>query len=70
MNEFDRNNPELFKLGIFYYNPEDPNLIVKKRSGLGWTFNFAHNASIGVMVLILLIIIISSIIDFRFLNSK
>ena len=70
MNEFDRNNPELFKLGIFYYNPKDPNLIVKKRSGLGWTFNFAHSVSIWVLVLILIIIIISSIVDFGFLNLK
>lgn len=28
--------------GIFYYNPQDPALMVEKRVGVGWTFNFAH----------------------------
>lgn len=28
--------------GIFYYNSQDPALLVGKRSGVGWTFNFAH----------------------------
>lgn len=62
MNEFDKNNPELYKLGIFYYNPKDPNLIVEKRNGLGWTFNFGHSISIWTFALILAIIIISSLL--------
>jgi len=28
--------------GLFYVNPSDPRLIVPRRSGLGWTFNFAR----------------------------
>ncbi len=28
--------------GLFYANPEDPRLLVPKRYGLGWTFNFAR----------------------------
>ena len=27
--------------GLFYYNPNDPALIVEKRDGLGFTYNFA-----------------------------
>jgi uncharacterized membrane protein len=27
--------------GLFYYNPDDPALIVEKRDGLGFTYNFA-----------------------------
>jgi uncharacterized membrane protein len=27
--------------GLFYYNPNDPALIVEKRDGLGYTYNFA-----------------------------
>src|SRR5262249_8761802 len=27
--------------GLLYVNPADPRLVVPKRSGLGWTFNFA-----------------------------
>ncbi len=48
---------ECWKLGIFYYNPEDPDLMVEKRSGLGYTLNFAHRASWwlmgGLLVLVL-----------------
>jgi uncharacterized membrane protein len=28
--------------GMIYYNRQDPSLIVEKRIGIGWTFNFAH----------------------------
>ncbi len=28
--------------GVFYYNPADAAVIVPKRFGWGWTFNFAH----------------------------
>jgi uncharacterized membrane protein len=28
--------------GFLYNNPDDPDLMVPKRYGLGWTFNFGH----------------------------
>ncbi len=56
MNEFDKDNYELWKWGIFYYNPKDPKLIVSKRIGLGWTFNFGHRVSFVVIGLILAIV--------------
>ena len=31
-----------WKLGLFYYNPADPALMVEKRIGIGYTFNFAN----------------------------
>ena len=34
-----------WKWGIFYLNPDDPALIVKKRYGIGYTFNFGHAES-------------------------
>ncbi|HEY8781846.1 MAG TPA: hypothetical protein VIM16_09545 [Mucilaginibacter sp.] len=34
MSEFDRYNPELWKWGTFYYNPQDPKLIVSRYDGL------------------------------------
>ena len=40
--------------GIFYYNPEDPELWVEKCFGIGWTLNFARPAS-WLMLLGLLI---------------
>ena len=39
--------------GLFYYNPDDPALMVEKRFGIGWTLNFAHRGAwvfIGLMV--------------------
>jgi uncharacterized membrane protein len=34
-----------WKPGGVYYNPGDPKLLVPKRFGIGYTFNFAHKAS-------------------------
>lgn len=28
--------------GVVYYNPDDPDAVVPKRYGLGWTVNFGH----------------------------
>jgi hypothetical protein len=38
----NRDNDRLWIAGGFYVNRYDPRLLVEKRSGLGWTFNFAH----------------------------
>jgi len=38
----NRDNDQVWVGGIFYVNPNDPRLLVEKRSGLGWTFNFAY----------------------------
>lgn len=31
-----------WRAGLFYYNPDDPALMVPKRIGIGYTLNFAH----------------------------
>lgn len=36
---------ECWRWGVFYYNPEDPDLMVPKRTGLGYTLNFGHRGS-------------------------
>jgi uncharacterized membrane protein len=36
---------EAWKLGQFYYNPDDPALLVEKRFGIGYTLNFGNRAS-------------------------
>ncbi len=43
---------------MFYYNPEDSRLLVKKRNGLGYTLNFAHRLSIGLFMVVILLIIV------------
>jgi uncharacterized membrane protein len=39
MNKDD--NPKHWKLGIFYYNPDNPSESVDKRRGIGSTINFS-----------------------------
>ena len=52
--------------GIFYVNHENPRLLVPKRLGGGWTFNFAHPISwvltVGVFALIGLIVALALIL--------
>lgn len=51
---------ENWKLGMFYFNKQDPSFWVEKRMGVGMTFNFAKWQSwaflIGVIVLPLLLV--------------
>lgn len=35
-------DPHHWKMGIFYYNPDNPSVFVLKRSRLGFTINFAR----------------------------
>lgn len=56
MNSFDDTNPQLWKWGMFYNNPNDNRLIVQKPCRLGWTFNFAHKNSYWFMIAFAVII--------------
>ena len=38
----DRTPDRAWKLGLVYFNPDDPALWVEKRFGVGWTVNFAR----------------------------
>lgn len=40
-----REDDRFWKLGVFYYNPDDPAAWVEKRFGIGWTCNFARPSS-------------------------
>lgn len=52
---------QYWKLGIFYVNPDDPNLFLPARFGIGWTCNFARplawvlTASIVVLTLVFVV---------------
>lgn len=35
-------DPHSWKLWLLYVRREDPRVVVRQRSGLGYTFNFAH----------------------------
>ncbi len=53
----NHDDDKYWKLGMFYYNPDDPAVFVEKRFGVGWTNNFARPLSwiffIGLFALIL-----------------
>lgn len=45
-----------WKLGAIYFNPQDPTIFVEKRTGIGWTMNFANPISwitlLGILAVI------------------
>ncbi len=49
-----RDEDQYWKLGLFYFNPDDPAFILEKRFGVGWTINWARPIAwviIGVILL-------------------
>lgn len=58
----DRNDDKFWKLGMFYYNREDPAVMIEKRFGVGWTMNFGNTKAIVFFALIMAIIAVSSIL--------
>ncbi|MFM7710888.1 MAG: DUF5808 domain-containing protein [Ferruginibacter sp.] len=55
-DEIWRNDPQKWKWGLFYYNPDDDRILPpKKNPAMGWTINFANRQSIYLFILILLI---------------
>lgn len=55
------NNPENYKLGIFYFNKDDNRIFVPKMiSSFGWTLNFARPATYLIIAAIVLLAVFSS----------
>lgn len=63
-------DPKHWKLGIFYYNPDNPSEVVDKRKGIGTTINFASKLGRRMVWLLFtpLIIIIAVFIIAGFLS--
>lgn len=62
-------DPKHWKLGVFYYNPDNPSGFVDKRKGIGVTINFASKYGRRMLLLILtpaIIIIILCIFIWTF----
>jgi uncharacterized membrane protein len=57
------NNPEKYKWGVFYFDAEDPRVVVPKNiQWMGWTLNFAQPGSYLIVIgLIFLIVIFSTL---------
>lgn len=54
----DKQADRFWKAGLFYFNPDDPSLLVEKRYGLGWTINFARPLGWLIMIILLMIIVL------------
>lgn len=55
----DRDNDKHWKLGVLYFNPNDPAIFLEKRFGVGWTINLARPVAwiiFGVMILLIIAI--------------
>lgn len=55
-------NDKYWKLGVFYWNPEDASLFIPARFGIGWTCNFARPAVWLFTFFLLLITVIFVVI--------
>lgn len=52
------NDDHLYKWGLFYYNPDDPAVLVDKRFGVGLDFNYARwQAKVAVIGLVLITVV-------------
>ena len=56
-------NPKHWKFLVFYYNPDESGLFVAKRSGLGFTLNFANPIVWATVALTLAIVTIVAIVN-------
>lgn len=53
----NRDDDRLYRLGLFYFNPDDPAVFVPKRFGVGWTLNVARPVTwviLGASVVLIL----------------
>jgi uncharacterized membrane protein len=50
----DRTPDRYWKLGLFYFNPDDSAIVVEKRFGLGYSLNFARPTTWAIMALLLI----------------
>jgi uncharacterized membrane protein len=64
-NELDRmrNDPDNYKLGFFYSNPKDPRCLVPRRTGTGWSPNFANPYSYLIIISIIIFAILIGNLD-------
>lgn len=61
----DRDDDRYWKLGMFYYNKNDPSIFLEKRFGIGWTNNWAHPLS-----WIFIIVVIAGAVGIPFLLGE
>lgn len=62
-----RDDDSLYFLGKYYYNKEDPSIMIQKRMGIGTDFNYGNRIAqvivIGVIIMLIAIIIMCFLMD-------
>lgn len=53
----DRTEDRFWKLGVFYFNRNDPSVMVERRFGIGYTVNFSHPVAWVIILLPVLALI-------------
>ena len=62
----DRTEDRFWKLGVFYFNRNDPSVMVERRFGIGYTVNFARPVAWVIALLpVLALIVITTTIAVR-----
>jgi uncharacterized membrane protein len=54
-------NPQHWKLLIFYFNRAEPRVLVPRRSGLPFTFNFARPTAWAITAIIFATVVILAV---------
>lgn len=63
----DRTEDRFWKLGVFYFNRNDPSVMVERRFGIGYTVNFARPVAWVIALLpVLALIVITTTIAVRY----
>ncbi|HWE63336.1 MAG TPA: DUF5808 domain-containing protein [Chloroflexota bacterium] len=68
MNNVDRDDDRHWS-GFIYNNPDDPNVLVPKRYGWGWTINFGHPMGKLFLIGILLLAVVPALLGIFFPGS-
>lgn len=53
-----RDDDRYWWAGVFYVNSDDPEVMVPKRYGLGWTINFGHPMGMVIAVVMIAMILL------------
>jgi len=62
----DRTEDRFWKLGVFYFNRDDPSVMVEKRFGIGYTVNFSRPVAwIIILRLVLVPVVVTAFIAVR-----
>ncbi|MFD0713824.1 DUF1648 domain-containing protein [Paenibacillus sp. GCM10027626] len=61
-DQWQVDHDKYWKLGLIYYNRNDPSLFVEKRVGIGWTVNIGHPLGMALLFLPIIIAVVVIVI--------